>query len=114
MGVLEVEHYADLLDWAMKNVGKEGPLYFDCGVIRHNHFRSVEVDHQLTETGTTDMFRIGQKGKVIELEDILATFSAVSNNELLREVTNSGGRTYDHEGFRVSSDGKTLKMVWGS
>ena len=114
MGVLEVRHYAELLDWAMKNVGKEGPLYFDCGVIRHNHFRSVEVEHQLEDTGTTDMFRIGQKGKVIELEDILTTFRAVSNNELLREVMYCGGRTYDHEGFRVSSDGKTLKMVWGS
>ena len=84
MGVLEVQHYAQLLDWALKNVGKEGPLYFNCGVIRHNHFRSTEIQHRLEETGTTDIFRIGEKGKVIELDDMLATFRAVSNSPTMK------------------------------
>ena len=113
-GTLEIKHYAQLLDWAMKNVGKEGPLWFDCGIIGHNHFISQKLYDKLNETETNDMFQIGKEGEIVELDDILSTFRAVSKHKLLRKVYECGGRTYDHEGFKVSKDGKTIEMVWGS
>mmetsp|Transcript_20255 Transcript_20255/g.31657 ORF Transcript_20255/g.31657 Transcript_20255/m.31657 type:complete len:115 (+) Transcript_20255:102-446(+) len=114
MGIYEIEHYAQFLDWAMKTVGKEGPCYFDCGIIDHNHFISQELYDKLHETGTNDIFQIGKAGQKIELEDILSTFRAVSKHKLLCEVQNCGGRSYYHEGLRVSKDGKTIEMSWGS
>ena len=114
-GTLEIKHYAQLLDWALKNVGKqEGPLFFDCGIIDHNHFLSQKLYDELQETETNDTFQIGEEGKIIELDDILSTFRAVSNHKLLQKVQKCNHRTYDHEGFRVSKDGKTIEMLWGS
>ena len=114
MGIFQIEHCAQLLDWALKNVGKEGPLYFDCGIIDHNHFLSQKIYDKLHETGTTDTFQIGKEGDIIEMDDILSTFRAVSNHKLLGKVQECGDRTYFHEGFRVRKDGKTIEMLWGS
>lgn len=114
MGILQIKHYAQLLDWAMKNVGKDGPCYIDCGIIDHNPFISQQLYDKLHETETNDTFQIGTVGQKIELEDILSTFLAVSKHKLLCQVQECGGRTYYHEGFRVSRDGKTIEMRWGS
>lgn len=114
MGILEIKYYAQLLEWAMKNVGKEGPFYIDCGIIDHNLFISQELYDKLHETGTNDTFQIGKAGQKLELEDILSTFRAVSKHKLLCEVQECGNRSYFHEGFRVSKDGKTIEMRWGS
>jgi len=51
---------------------------------------------------------------MIEMDDILSTFRAVSNHKLLGKVQECGDRTYFHEGFRVRKDGKTIEMLWGS
>lgn len=112
--VCEVETYAQLLDWAVKSIGKEGPLYFDCGVIYHNHFTNDEIQNDLEETGLTDVFPIGKKGEAVTMNDILDTFRIAANNDLLGKVRCCGDRSYDHEGFRVSQDGKTIIMQWGS
>ncbi len=114
MGIHEIENYAQLLEWAMERVGKEGPCYIDCGIIDHSHFISQKLYDKLHETGTNDTFQIGKAGQKLELEDILSTFRAVSKHKLLCRVQESGGRTYEHGGFRVSKDGKTIEMMWNS
>ena len=110
----EIKQSAQLLVWAMKSVGKEGPIWFDCGVIAHNHFINDELYDVLKKSGTSDTFQIGKEGEIIELDDILTTLSEVSEHELLRKVRYDGCRSYFHEGFRVSEDGKTITMIWGS
>lgn len=109
--VYEVKHLIQSLELFQNMVGKEGPCYFDCGVVAHNFF----VDHQeLNDAGVTDIFVIGKKGEAVTMRDILDTLRRVCSDERLSEVQYSGGRSYFHEGYRVSEDGKTVKMVWGS
>ena len=107
MVVSEIEHSAKLLEWAMKSAGKEGPLWFDCGVIYHNGIISKEFE------GTSDIFQIGKEGEIIELDDILSTLREAANHEVINEWY-GGSRTFYHSGYRVSRDGKTIKMIWSS
>ena len=106
--VHELYHGAQLIEWAMKSVGKEGPLWLDCGVLAHSY-----CDEDL-EDGTSDTFQIGKKGEIIELDDILCTLRAVSKHKVIKEWRYDWNRSYYHEGYKVSKDGKTIKMIWGS
>ncbi|KAL7539698.1 hypothetical protein ACHAXR_009506 [Thalassiosira sp. AJA248-18] len=112
--VYEVKHLLECLELFQDMVGKEGPCYFDCGVIAHNHFLGKELWDELNEAGVTDKFPIGKKGQAVTMGDILDTLQQVCSNERLDKVQYSGGRSYFHEGYRVSEDGKTVIMIWGS
>ena len=110
----EIKQSAQLLVWAMENVGKEGPIWFDCGVIAHNDFINDELYDVLKKSGTSDTFQIGKEGEIIELDDILCTLRAVSKHKVIKEWRYDWNRSYYHEGYKVSKDGKTIKMIWGS
>ena len=105
--VCEIQDSAKLLEWAMKSAGKEGPLWFDCGVLAHSWCDDPYY-------GTSDTFQIGKEGEIIELDDILSTLRAVGNNKVLDEVRYDFRRSYYLSGYRVSKDGKTIKMLWSS
>lgn len=102
MTLLEVGHLIEALQLFEGMVGKEGPCYFDCGVVNHC-FASDEAD----------IFPIGRKGKLVTMSDIMETLRQVRDDETISEWYYSG-RSFFHEGYRLSGDGKTVTMIWGS
>ena len=93
--VWEIEHCVKFLEAANGMVGEEGPFYFA---------------PQVNDPPPNDKFAIGEKGRAVTLEDVLATFKAVGAN---RNLGREQSRLF-FEGFRWSEDGKTLYMLWGS
>ncbi|KAL7537261.1 hypothetical protein ACHAWF_005707 [Thalassiosira exigua] len=110
----EARHLAQALCASKAMIGKEGPCYFDCGVIAHNCFLPYEMEETLDRAGVTDRFVIGKKSHPVTMEDIIDALDAASKNELLHKVQFDYGRSYYHEGYCMSKDGKTLRMKWGS
>lgn len=96
MGVPEVGHLMEALEFFEGIVGKEGPFFFDCGVVAH-----------------ASTFTIGVNGKLVTMSDIMETLRRVRDNETLEKYRFSG-RGFFHEGFRLSKDGRTVRMLWGS
>ena len=103
MGVPEVGSLMKALKLFEGMIGKEGPFFFDCGVIRHAWGDSPE----------RDVFTIGVNGKLVTMADIIETLRRVSNNDEVEEWYNCG-RSYYHGGYQMSRDGRTVKMIWGS
>ena len=108
MGVLELRDLLKALEYFTGMVGKPGPCFFDCQVIAHNHFCPRNASQ-----GASDVFQIGEAGRDVELNDIFAALRAAAQDEVLEEVR-YGSRSYFHEGYHLSSDGKTVYMRWGS
>ena len=109
MGVLELRDLLKALEYFTGMVGKPGPCFFDCQVIAHNHFCPRNASQ-----GASDVFQIGEAGRDVELNDIFAALRAAAQDEVLYDVWSNYGRSYYHEGYRLSSDGKTVYMIWGS
>ena len=103
MGVPEVGHLVEALELFEGIVGKEGPFFFDCWVVKHASGASPEQD----------VSTIGEKGKLVTMSDIMEVLRRVRDNETLEEEYFSG-RSFYHEGFRLSRDGRTVRMLWGS
>ena len=99
MVVLEVRNLVKALEFFEGIVGKEGPFFFDCSVVRHAWGACREQD----------FFTIGEKGKLVTMSDIIETLRRARDDETL-ECYWSGF----HEGYRLSRDGRTVKMIWGS
>ena len=93
MGASEIKRLVKVLEFFEGMVGKEGPFFFDCGVARTKQ----------------DVFTIGEKGKLVTMSDIIETLRRARDDETL-ECYWSGF----HEGYRLSRDGRTVKMIWGS
>ncbi|KAL7537260.1 hypothetical protein ACHAWF_005706 [Thalassiosira exigua] len=91
----EAAYLAEALRFFKDVIGKEGPFYYDC---------SMRFD----EPGVPERFVIGKEGRPVTLDDIIATLRKVSKNKILQEVY------VFHEGYRVSNDGKTLEMMFGT
>lgn len=104
MGVDEVYFLVKALKLFEGMVGKEGPFFFDCQVVLHAWGDSP---------GEKDVFTIGEKGKLVTMTDIIETLDRVSNDETLGEWRYCG-RSYFHEGYHLSKDGRTVTMCWGS
>jgi hypothetical protein len=103
MGVPEVGSLVKALEFFGGMVGKEGPFFFDCGVVAHAWGDRPEQD----------VFTIGEKGHLVTMSDIIETLRRVRDNQTLEEWYDCG-RSYYHEGFRLSKDGRTVRMLWGS
>ncbi|EJK47432.1 hypothetical protein THAOC_33848 [Thalassiosira oceanica] len=106
--MLEVRDLLTAFEHFQGMIGKPGPYFFDCQVIAHNHFCGNAGQ------GASDVFQIGEAGRDVEPEDIFAALRAAAQDEVLTDVRSNYGRSYYHEGFRLSSDGKTVRMIWGS
>lgn len=85
-------------------IGKEGPFYFDCGIVKHANYGS---------SGEEDIFTIGGKGKLVTMTDIIETLRRVCNDDNLEEWRWCD-RSFFHEGYKLSRDGRTVRMLWGS
>ena len=107
----EVDHLLQALEFFHSIVGKEGPFYFDCQIIAHNYGIPLT---KLGMPGAHDRFRIGQKGEAVTMEDVLISIRRLCKDKRLDKIRWDYGRSYYHEGYRVSEDGKTLRMAWGS
>jgi hypothetical protein len=103
MVVLEVRNLVEALEFFEGIVGKEGPFFFDCSVVRHAWGACREQD----------FFTIGEKGKLVTMSDIMETLRRARDDETLEEYRWSD-RGFFHEGFRLSKDGRTVRMLWGS
>lgn len=128
--VRNIEYSIDLLTWVKKAVGKKGPCYFEHGIVTHSNGDCnldklrVTMASRVVDPGTVGSVKvkavgelmkvqIGKNGKKVKMSDIIAVFNEVSKNTELDKFRHSG-RSYFHEGFRVSGNGKTLSMMWGS
>ena len=98
MGVSEIECLVKVLEFFEGMVGKEGPFFFDCNVVR---------------LASGDVFTIGEKGKLVTMSDIIETLRRARDDKTVAECHWSGGSFY-HEGYSLSRDGRTVKMIWGS
>jgi len=103
--VYEVQYLLTALEHFQGMIGKPGPCFFDCQVVAHGGY---------PEQRASDIFQIGEAGRDVEPEDIFAALRAAAQDEVLTDVRSNYGRSYYHEGFRLSSDGKTVRMIWGS
>ena len=97
MGASEIKRLVKVLEFFEGMVGKEGPFFFDCGVARTKQ----------------DVFTIGEKGKLVTMSDIMETLRRVRDDKTLGECYWCG-RSYYHEGYSLSTDGRTIVMGWGS
>mmetsp|Transcript_34152 Transcript_34152/g.82574 ORF Transcript_34152/g.82574 Transcript_34152/m.82574 type:complete len:95 (+) Transcript_34152:196-480(+) len=93
--VYEVRHMVAFLEKCKEIVGQEGPFY---------------LSPQVNDPPPNDKFAMGESGRAITWEDILATFKAVGCNH---ELSHNQGR-YFFEGFFLRNDKKTLYLSWGS
>mmetsp|Transcript_11952 Transcript_11952/g.28047 ORF Transcript_11952/g.28047 Transcript_11952/m.28047 type:complete len:104 (+) Transcript_11952:69-380(+) len=102
--VYEVQYLLTALEHFQGMIGKPGPCFFDCQVVAHGGY---------PEQRASDIFQIGEAGRDVEPKDVSAALRAASREKVL-EDTYHAGRSYFHEGYRLSSDGKTVYMIWGS
>ena len=102
MGVPELRYLLKALEYLQGMIGKPGPCFFDCQICGAGSIQEA-----------SDIFQIGEAGRDVELNDIFAALRAAAQDEVLEEVR-YGGRSYFHEGYHLSSDGKTVYMRWGS
>ena len=125
------KYLIDLLLAVKGIVGKEGPYYFKHGIVTASN-KDINLDEmRLAQKSPLDVtpgtpgsvkvnvigdllhVPIGRVGEDITMEDIISSFYKVSTHVELEKFRKSG-RSYFHEGFRVSEDGKSLIMKWGS
>lgn len=113
--VFEAEHMVEYMKAVNYLVNKPGPKFLDCGIIDHNIFLKddPELQQRVNDSGTSDVFQIGEMGRNVTLGDFLDVWSHIANNEVLAAVRYNG-RSYFLEGYRLSEDGSTLTMIWGS
>ena len=81
--VEEVQNLLESRELFQDMIGKEGPCYFDCGVIAHNIFADRQ---ELNDAGVKDIFPIGKKGEPVTMKDILDTLRIVGKDQRLSEV----------------------------
>eukprot|EP00985_Skeletonema_marinoi_P028334 scaffold24574_cov139-Skeletonema_marinoi.AAC.1 len=94
--IYEVDNMVGFLEACKEMVGQEGPFFFL---------------PQIQDPPPRDKFAIGEIGRAVTWDDILATFNAVAGNRDL------GAHFYDQghiffEGVHLRD--KTLYMRWGS
>jgi len=106
--VCEVSALVEALKFFSGVVGKEGPYYFNCNVVGHGGW-----SEKMEDGVDYDTYQIGEVGEPVTMDQILTTLKAVARNKLLDDAYMCG-RSFFHEGYYVSSDGKTLNMQWGS
>lgn len=112
-------------------LGKEGPCYLEHGIVAASNkdasfdAKRLSLGSPVVIPGTVgsvnvdvtggDLLRIpiGENGKKVTMDDVVAAFDKVSTHKELVKFRKSG-RSYFHEGFKVSQDGKTITMLWGS
>lgn len=61
-----------------------------------------------------DKYEIVGAGVPLTMDAVVTTLKAVASNKLLYEARHFSDRSFYHEGYRVSKDGRTLSMLWGS
>ena len=93
--VYEVKHMVRFLEQCKEIVGQEGPYY---------------LSPQVNDPPPNDKFAIGESGRAVTYEDILATFNAVGRD---RDLGHEQGRFF-FEGFFLRKDETTLYLSWGS
>ena len=127
----DVEYGIELLKAAKNMRGKEGPCYFEHGIVAHSNTEASldfirafmgdsNIDLSTVNSNKVDVkgellkMPIGEKGKKVTLEDIASAFYKVSTHPELEKFRHSG-RSYFLEGFLLRGNGKkTLTMIWGS
>ncbi len=94
--ISEVRDMIEFLEACDEMVGQEGPFYF---------YPNIQ------DPPPHDKFAIGEIGRAVTWDDILATFKAVANNRNLGTHFYGQGRII-FDGFRLR--GRTLSISWGS
>jgi hypothetical protein len=96
-----------LLKFANEIVGKEGPIYLNTGIIEHNFANPTK----------RDVIKIGEKDKIIDLNDIIQALENIQNNMDFQKAFDSG-RSYFFEGYNknnnVSKKDYDYSFYWGS
>ncbi len=94
--IYEVQCMIGFLEACEEMVGQDGPFYFY---------------PEIQDPPPNDKFAIGEIGRAVTWDDILATFKAVASNHKLGAHFYAQGHIW-FEGFRLHD--KTLYIYWGS
>lgn len=124
----DIKYCIELLYCVNFMVGKNGPYYFEHGIVDASN-KDVALDElriaensaiiepgtigysRVNVTGELLRVRIGESGRRIGMDDIISAFRYVSTHEEI-EKFRKNGRAYIHEGFK--GRGESCVMVWGS